>query len=411
MTPRALRLAACAATLATTAGAQNLFVVNDESLSVMLLSIVDGSILDPMAVDLTLSPTLTDPIEAVRVGVEIWVSDNGDDSIHRFTADGSAFLGVFTGGPTDNVRGIEFFNGSVYVTNTGGAGGAPGYALIEYDPQGTELDSWYVYDPYDVVAFEGDLLVCIRSEDRIRRFTTDGVELAPFLESDGVTGINSPSQMIVHPSGNVFVGGFHPTAGVYEYDPSGNQVSFYDTGILTRAGYPLQNGQILYTSFYGVEVFDPATGTTTTIVDESAQHISPVGTGGIGVKYCATSINSTGSPADISGTGTSSIALNNLILIAQPVPNQPGIFFYGPDQIFQPFGNGFRCVGGTVGRLAVANAAGGTIAHALDVTQPPNAATTITPGSTWNFQCWYRDPAGGGAAFNLSDGLEVSFVP
>ena len=42
---------------------------------------------------------------------------------------------------------------------------------------------------------------------------------------------------------------------------------------------------------------------------------------------------------------------------------------------------------------------------------PPSPATQITAGSTWNFQNWFRDPAAGGAFFNLSDGLEITFTP
>ena len=35
----------------------------------------------------------------------------------------------------------------------------------------------------------------------------------------------------------------------------------------------------------------------------------------------------------------------------------------------------------------------------------------VTPFSTWNFQFWHRDPLGGPAGFNFSDGLEVMFCP
>ena len=131
----------------------------------------------------------------------------------------------------------------------------------------------------------------------------------------------------------------------------------------------------------------------------------------LGTNYCTTLANSTGAPGVMSADGSSSVAANDLVLVATSVPNQPGLFYYGPTQVLQPFGNGFRCVGGTVGRLDVHNAVANTITHALDVTAPPNAATTITGGTTWNFQCWYRDPAAGGASFNLSDGLEVQFAP
>jgi hypothetical protein len=39
------------------------------------------------------------------------------------------------------------------------------------------------------------------------------------------------------------------------------------------------------------------------------------------------------------------------------------------------------------------------------------AAGVLVPGSTWRFQLWYRNPAGGGAGYNLSNGLRVRFCP
>ena len=36
--------------------------------------------------------------------------------------------------------------------------------------------------------------------------------------------------------------------------------------------------------------------------------------------------------------------------------------------------------------------------------------SSFVPG-TYQFQFWYRDPAAGLPAFNLSDGLEVVFAP
>ena len=101
------------------------------------------------------------------------------------------------------------------------------------------------------------------------------------------------------------------------------------------------------------------------------------------------------------------------MLVAAPLPaGQNGIFYYGDGQGLLPFGNGFRCVTGSTGRLSIETTdAGGVLTHALDNTQPPVPALQITAGSTWNFQAWYRDPAGGGAAFDLSDALMVTFVP
>lgn len=57
------------------------------------------------------------------------------------------------------------------------------------------------------------------------------------------------------------------------------------------------------------------------------------------------------------------------------------------------------------------NASANLITHQLDNTMPPTPATQITAGSTWHFACWYRDPAAGGAFFNLSDALSITFIP
>jgi len=131
----------------------------------------------------------------------------------------------------------------------------------------------------------------------------------------------------------------------------------------------------------------------------------------VGINYCLAETNSTGGAATISATGSSSIAANDLLLRAEPVPNQPGVFFYGPQQSSVLFGNGTRCIAGQIGRLSVVNATGNVMTYLVNNTNPPSAATQITAGSTWNFQAWFRDPAAGGAFFDLSDGLAVTFGP
>jgi hypothetical protein len=71
------------------------------------------------------------------------------------------------------------------------------------------------------------------------------------------------------------------------------------------------------------------------------------------------------------------------------------------------FGNGFRCVGGAVLRLGQhATNPSGVATVAINFGAVP---TPITVGSTWKFQYWYRNPAAGGALFNLSNGLSVTF--
>lgn len=133
--------------------------------------------------------------------------------------------------------------------------------------------------------------------------------------------------------------------------------------------------------------------------------------GGVGSNYCTATANSTGSPAGISSSGSASFSANNLVLRAEPVPNQNGIFFYGPGSQQIPFGNGFLCVTPTFGRLGIELASGNVLTHSYDNTAPPNPQTQVSPGTTWYFQGWFRDPAAGGANFNFSDGLELTYVP
>ncbi len=103
-------------------------------------------------------------------------------------------------------------------------------------------------------------------------------------------------------------------------------------------------------------------------------------------------------------------------------PNQPLLFFYGPAVASAPFGNGARCVGsGGVGLFRftpLVTDASGTAALAIDFSQPPvgSGSGPSSPGrwevgDTWYCQGWYRDPAGGGASFNMTDGLKVEVCP
>jgi hypothetical protein len=133
----------------------------------------------------------------------------------------------------------------------------------------------------------------------------------------------------------------------------------------------------------------------------------------IGANYCMSTPNSSGFPALIYATGSESIAANNLTLVSGPMDaGQPGLFYYGPNEVQVPFGNGFRCVGGSVFRLfpfAVSSAAG-ILSYPLNHAAL-SPAGQISAGQTVKFQAWFRDPAGGGAGFDLSDGLSVTFAP
>ena len=136
-----------------------------------------------------------------------------------------------------------------------------------------------------------------------------------------------------------------------------------------------------------------------------------------GTSYCTSGPNSAGTSARIHAHGSDSIAANDLrLVVVGGVPRQLGVFYYGQNAISVPFGNGVRCVGGSTSRLFPSQrmgASGGLSSRRLDFTVPPasSGGSAITPGSTWRFQFWFRDPAAGGAAFDFTDATSITFQP
>jgi hypothetical protein len=117
--------------------------------------------------------------------------------------------------------------------------------------------------------------------------------------------------------------------------------------------------------------------------------------------------------AQINFTGTTNVSLNNFAVLATSLPpNKTGLFFYGQNQTAEvPFGNGFRCIGNPLFRLPASSSDfAGDIEFSLDMNSLPPGGQ-IHYGETWNFQCWYRDPAAGGANYNASNGLSAPFCP
>jgi len=133
-------------------------------------------------------------------------------------------------------------------------------------------------------------------------------------------------------------------------------------------------------------------------------------------------VDSTGAGAVLWAAGTSSVAADDLALTAFNVPpGQFGIYFMGGGQIQLPFGDGLRCVGSggrgifrflpprSSGATGVLTLGPGIVAHTRASFAP---AGQIDAGDTWNFQAWFRDPAGPcGSAFNLSNAVAVGFTP
>jgi len=122
--------------------------------------------------------------------------------------------------------------------------------------------------------------------------------------------------------------------------------------------------------------------------------------------------NSTGVGGLLTGIGSGSVGLDNLVLTASQLPiNQFGLFFHGASLIGPfPFGDGLRCVGGGIQRFGTVMNSGAT--GTLIIGPGIAAGAGIIPVTTRHFQCWYRDPGGPCASsFNTTNAFSVTFTP
>jgi hypothetical protein len=205
------------------------------------------------------------------------------------------------------------------------------------------------------------------------------------------------------------------------------------TPLLLQAGNAAYNsvgsGGVNRWGDYSLSSIDPVDDTTLWTIQEHTRASDQWGTW-IGraeysgcdplVNYCFTSPNSVGPGAVISGLGYPSLAVNDFRLLSTGCPpNQFLMYYYGAGPAPTVFGNGWRCANaGGVGVFRfspfLTNSSGNAVMN-VDFTQPPagtgGGSGQWFAGDIWYCQGWYRDPAGGGAQFNLTDGLRVTVCP
>ncbi|MFT4540775.1 MAG: hypothetical protein ACI835_003233 [Planctomycetota bacterium] len=125
--------------------------------------------------------------------------------------------------------------------------------------------------------------------------------------------------------------------------------------------------------------------------------------------------NSSGSGASLSGAGSASAAGDDFLAqLTSATAGQPVLLFYGSVALNSgsglTFGDGLRCVGGSVVRVSIQ-----AIDGSGSASWGPGLGSTFgwVSGDTILLQAWYRDPVGGpcGSGFNLTQGLELNVTP
>jgi hypothetical protein len=138
----------------------------------------------------------------------------------------------------------------------------------------------------------------------------------------------------------------------------------------------------------------------------------PCGNGAPG-NGCPSSVNLAG--ANLSWTGTPSVAADTFTLQGSGMPNSSALYFQGTLQtnggLGSVFGDGLRCAGGSVIRLGVKiNAAGSS--HCPAGGDLPISVTGMnSAGNVRTYQIWYRNAAAfcNPEAFNLSNGVQATW--
>jgi len=131
--------------------------------------------------------------------------------------------------------------------------------------------------------------------------------------------------------------------------------------------------------------------------------------------FCPTTGTSESMGAVLTSRGSYSLSQNDLELYTLFVPaGEFGSAFCGANQTpGNPFGDGQLCVQGPHYRFGppVLSNAEKELFFPLDSSQQTHGFSQITPGSTWNFQLWFRDGNSTGAGHNLSSALGITFAP
>jgi hypothetical protein len=129
--------------------------------------------------------------------------------------------------------------------------------------------------------------------------------------------------------------------------------------------------------------------------------------------------NSTGAGAHLLATGTPVVSNDSVQLVVNGLPGSTTLLFFqgtskqaGGYGVY--FGDGIRCVSGTIVRLAEKPSVQGVATYPTAGEARVSVNGMIPPsGGTRYYQVWYRNAAAfcTVATYNLSNGLEISWLP
>ena len=359
--------------LTSLATAQYVIAPDDVNDRVVAFSPVDGSVIS----DNMFAIASTAQVGAIDVNGEIWVSEQVGDRVVRYDAMGNV-LGIigptFPGGGLDNIRGLNFINGIVYVTNDGSGNGATADSLVTFDPAGNHLATLplaFSSSPFTVLPFQGDLLVVSSSAGNdIHRYTTAGVPVGLFHDS---AAIGFGHAACIASDGNVWVSTFTSDTILKLDATNGSTILQTVPTDNARGVFELQNGNLLWTNTSGTWVHDFGTATNTLVLAGGHYNLFPVLPNASHIKY---------------GTGchAGTFDRSNLFQLFADVPAAKAALD-GNALSFSLSGNGYAAqwLPGTAGALYVTPSVSAPVianADSITTTITPSVAIPVPGGTT-----------------------------
>ncbi len=258
--------------------AQDVLLIPDSASDrVWAFSAVDGGLIDDAFIN---DPGTVGGINVFDRPLEVLlgsdgnllVSDQFSDVVSEFAPDGS-FIRIFSLGGVrdtnimDNIRGGHVLTqgpraGDVLIANSGALNdlviSQKNIKSLSPD-DGRELPDFAfnryggIRGPFDVIEYNGEVLVADEGQDKIVRYTLDGKFNEQFVNSISLPQLDFPQQMAVASNGNLLVCSFS-NGVILEFDSGANLVGQYDPGTLDlyRGIAELDNGNLLVTTTTGV---------------------------------------------------------------------------------------------------------------------------------------------------------------
>jgi DNA-binding beta-propeller fold protein YncE len=258
--------------------AQDVLLIPDsDGDRVWVFSAADGQLLNDAFIN---DPGSVGGVDVFNRPLEVLLGSDGNllitdqfaDVVSEFAPDGS-FIRVFSNGGVrdtdlmDNIRGGHVLTagpnaGDILVANSGRLNDLviSQKNVKSFDAfDGAEQEDFAfnryggIRGPFDVIEYNGEVLVADEGQDKIVRYTMDGKFNERFVSAFDFPQLDFPQQMAVASNGNLLVCAFS-SGVILEFDPGANLVGQYDPGTLElyRGIAELDNGNLLVTTTSGV---------------------------------------------------------------------------------------------------------------------------------------------------------------